>query len=110
MELGSNSTSSAQQFLFDSGGTGTSGQSFTVVITRDGGVCGAPASSAGVYIALWNDDVYIPGLHLNDGVTHPLLVTPSRSSLSVYADGVLTPGYVYNGSWALLTAQPLSRP
>jgi RHS repeat-associated protein len=109
IELWFNATSSAQQILFDSGGTGTNGQSFTIATTRDGGVCGAPANSAGVYVALWNDDVYIPGLHLNDGGTHHLVVTLSGSLLSVYADGVLTSGYVYgNGSWSGLSTQPFA--
>jgi RHS repeat-associated protein len=109
IELWFNAASSAQQILFDSGGTGTNGQSFTIATTRDGGVCGAPANSAGVYVALWNDDVYIPGLHLNDGGTHHLVVTLSGSLLSVYADGVLTSGYVYgNGSWSGLSTQPFA--
>src|SRR6202043_1459243 len=61
-------------------------------------------------LALWNDDVYIPGLHLNDGATHQLLVTLSGASISVYADDVLTSGYVYGGSWSSLTAQPFTLP
>jgi len=110
VELWFNSSSNAQQVLFDSGGTGTNGQSFYIGTTADGGACGAPVNSAGVYVGLWNDDVYIPGLHLNDGGTHHLVVTLSGSSLSVYVDGSTTSGYVYNGSWSALTAQPLTLP
>jgi RHS repeat-associated protein len=110
VELWFNSVSSAQQMLFDSGGTGA-GQAFYIGTTSDGGVCGAPQNTAGAYVGFGgNDDVYIPGLHLNDGSTHYIVVTLQGTSLSVYVDSVAVSGYVYNNSWSALTAQPFTLP
>ena len=110
VELWFNSASSAQQMLFDSGGTGA-GQTFYIGTTSDGGVCGAPANTAGAYVGFGgNGDVYIPGLHLNDGSTHYIAVTLQGTSFSVYVDGTAVPGYMYNNSWSALTAQPFALP
>ncbi|HXC79179.1 MAG TPA: fibronectin type III domain-containing protein [Candidatus Acidoferrum sp.] len=110
VEVWFNSVSSAQQMLFDSGGAGA-GQSFYIGTTSDGGVCGAPQNTAGAYVGFGgNDDVYIPGLHLNDGSTHYVVVTLQGTSLSVYVDSVAVSGYVYNNGWSTLTAQPFTLP
>jgi RHS repeat-associated protein len=110
VELWFNSASSAQQMLFDSGGSGA-GQTFYIGTTSDGGVCGAPANTAGAYVGFGgNGDVYIPGLHLNDGSTHYIAVTLQGTSFSVYVDGTAVSGYMYNNSWSALTAQPFMLP
>jgi RHS repeat-associated protein len=110
VELWFNAASSAQQMLFDSGGTGA-GQAFYIGTTSDGGVCGAPQNTAGAYVGFGgNGDIYIPGLHLNDGSTHYIAVTLQGTSVSVYVDGAAVSGYIYNNSWSALTAQPFTLP
>src|SRR5207253_10453569 len=65
----------------------------------------------GVYLNLYNDDVYLPGLSLADGQPHHLVVTLSGTTASIYVDGSTPNGLIWNGTaWSASTAQPFTLP
>jgi RHS repeat-associated protein len=102
-----------QQAFLDAGGTGTNGQSFEIGLTQSGGVGGSPVvNTPGLYIVLWGDDVFVPGLGLADGRPHQLVVTLSGSSMQVYVDGRQPAGLVWQGSgWSTtFLPQPFALP
>jgi hypothetical protein len=112
VELWFQSRNRSQQAIFDGGSVGANGQSFELALTQNNGVGGSPAQNTpGVYVILWGDDVYLPGLSLADGRPHHLVVTLSGASLGVYVDGTTPQGYVWQGTaWSALAGQPFGLP
>jgi RHS repeat-associated protein len=112
VELWLQTTNPGQQAVLDGGSVGANGQAFEMVLTQSNGVGGSPGQNTpGVYLVLWGDDVYLPGLSLADGHPHHLVVTLTGSSLGVYVDGATPQGYVWQGSgWSGLGGQPFGLP
>jgi RHS repeat-associated protein len=112
VELWFQTSSTGSQQLLDASNTFTAGQSFQIGLTGNGAVGGSPPSNTpGVYLNLFSDDVYIPGLNLGDGHVHQLVVTLSGSSVSIYVDGATPSGLIWNGSaWSGTTSQPFTLP
>jgi RHS repeat-associated protein len=112
VELWFKTSSGQQQPLFDSGTTGATGQAFAFGLTQTNGVgASPPVNTPGVWLDLWFDTVYLPGLNLGDGRPHQIAVTLSGSSVNVYVDGSQPSGMVWSGgSWSASQAQPFTLP
>jgi RHS repeat-associated protein len=122
IELWFQTSSATAQSLFDAGAAiGNSNQMFSLIVTPQGWVGNNPPagiSTPGLYLALWGQDIYFPGLYLEDGKRHHVVLELSGNNVWLYVDGTTPGGYFTNtggadtfaGSWSnrYLSQQPIS--
>jgi RHS repeat-associated protein len=109
VELWFQTSSQSAQYLFDAGaGAGATNQMFSLSVVPANFVSGNPAvNTAGVYLAMWGQDIYYPGLYLLDGKRHHIVVELSGNTVWLYVDGTAAGGYftdqggndTFRGSW-----------
>jgi hypothetical protein len=95
-----------------SAGFSSHAQSFSLCLT-DGKQYGAPPpNTPGVYLQIWDADIYVPNLALTDGNWHYLAVTLAGSAVNIDVDGSApSDGFLWNGSaYSAFTAQPFTLP
>jgi endoglucanase len=110
VELWFQTTAQAHQSLFD-GGTGSHGRGFVLALADRANEGGAPEQTPGIYLQLWDSDVYIPGLQVTDGAWHYVAVTVDGKEAAIVVDGQARPGYVWNGrTYGSLEHQPFTLP
>jgi hypothetical protein len=85
-----------QQVLFDMGEARTDAR-FLLALVDAKTPEFAPRREQGVYLAFWDDDVYLPGLDLADGRWHGIAVTLSRRVARVFVDGTQPHALLWNG-------------
>ncbi len=112
IELWFQTSSATAQSLVDAGAAaGNSSQMFSLVVTPQGWVTNNPPagiSTPGLYVAFWDQDIYFPGLYLEDGKRHHVVLELSGTSVWLYVDGNTPGGYFTNtggndtfrGSWS----------
>jgi RHS repeat-associated protein len=112
VELWFQTTNNTGEPLFDSGNAGVAYQSFNLQLTGPNTVGNnpPPPNTPGIFMALGNEDFYLPGLYLADGKRHQVVVELSGNSLWIYVDNTLPGGFLYNGGWntRYLLSQPFS--
>jgi RHS repeat-associated protein len=115
VEMWFQTTAPGPQYLFSSGLSGLNAQNardFGITLTSQGFVNGnPPVNTPGIYLGLFFDDVYLPGLNLADGHPHHVVATLSGTTVWFYVDGNTPSGFVTSGTgWSGLTAQPFTLP
>jgi RHS repeat-associated protein len=120
IELWFQTSAQTAQSLFDAGAAaGTSNQMFTLLAVPQGWVgSNPPVNTPGLYVALWTQDIYFPGLYLEDGKRHHVVLELSGNNVSLYVDGTTPGGYftnaggndTFNGGWSnrYLSQQPIT--
>jgi RHS repeat-associated protein len=123
IELWFQTSSATAQHLFDAGAAaGSSNQMFSLIVVPQGWVTNNPpngVSTPGLYVALWSQDLYVPGLNLEDGKRHHVVLELTGNNVWLYVDGA-TPGAYFTstggndnfgGSWGpnrYLQQQPIT--
>jgi len=116
------STQSAQSLIDVGAGAGSSNQMFSLIAVPQGWVTNNPPggiSLPGVYVALWTQDVYFPGINIEDGKRHHLVLELVGNNIWLYVDGATPGAYWTNtggndtfaGSWGpnrYLQQQPVT--
>ena len=97
VELWLRTTATAHQSFFD-GGSGSHGREFVLALADTTNESGAPEQTPGLYVQMWDSDVYVPGEHLADGSWHYVAVTLDGTKVSIVIDGRTPEGYVWDGS------------
>jgi RHS repeat-associated protein len=122
IELWFQTSSATAQSLFDAGAAaGSSNQMFSLIVTPQGWVTHNPpagVSTPGLYVALWSQDIYFPGLYLEDGKRHHVVLELTGNNVWLYVDGNAPGGYftnsggndTFSGSWSnrYLSQQPIT--
>jgi len=94
------STQSAQSLIDVGASAGSSNQMFSLIAVPQGWVTNNPPggiSLPGVYVALWSQDVYFPGINIEDGKRHHLVLELVGNNIWLYVDGA-TPGAYWTNS------------
>jgi RHS repeat-associated protein len=109
IELWFQTSSQTAQYLFDAGaGAGTTNQMFSLIVVPANSISGnPPVNTAGLYVALWGQDIYYPGLYMLDGKRHHVVLELSGNTVWLYVDGTAVGGYftdqggndTFRGSW-----------
>src|SRR5712691_9772616 len=109
IELWFQTSSQTVQYLFDAGAAaGTTNQMFSLIVLPAGSVSGnPPVNTAGLYVALWGQDIYYPGLNVLDGKRHHVVLELSGNTVWLFLDGTTVAGYftdqggndTFRGSW-----------
>jgi RHS repeat-associated protein len=109
IELWFQTSSQTNQYLFDAGAAaGSTNQMFSLSVLPANSVSGnPPVNTAGLYVALWGQDIYYPGLNLLDGKRHHVVLELSGNTVWLYVDGTTPGGYftdqggndTFRGSW-----------
>ncbi len=109
IELWFQTSSQSAQYLFDAGaGAGATNQMFSLSVVPANFVSGnPPVNTAGLYLGLWGQDIYYPGLYLLDGKRHHVVLELSGNTVWLYVDGSAVGGYftdqggndTFRGSW-----------
>ncbi len=109
IELWFQTSSQTAQYLFDAGAAaGATNQMFSLIVLPANSVSGnPPVNSAGLYVALWGQDIYYPGLNVLDGKRHHVVLELSGNTVWLYLDGTTPGGYftdqggndTFRGSW-----------
>jgi RHS repeat-associated protein len=116
------STANAQSLLDAGAAAGTSNQMFSLIVAHQGWVGNNPpngVNTPGLYLALWSQDIYFPGLYLEDGKRHHVVLELSGNNVWLYVDGTTPGAYFTNtggndnfgGSWGpnrYLQQQPIT--
>jgi hypothetical protein len=115
VELWFQTTNNGGEPLFDSGNQGgPNGSNFNLQLTGQNTVANnpPPPNSPGLYLVMWGEDVYIPGLYLADGKRHQVVAELSGNNLWIYVDNTTPAGYLSVGGWntRYLLAQPFNLP
>lgn len=112
LELWFETSYSGQQEVLSAGAPTDTGMDFSVALTQSNGVGGSPSvNTPGLYVQFLSRDAYLPGLTLEDGKPHYLVVTLNGTALNVYVDGTTPSGLIWNGtSWSASEAQPFTLP
>ena len=115
VELWFQTTNNTGEPLFDSGNAGgPNGSNFNLQLTGQNTVANnpPPPNSPGLYLVMWGEDVYIPGLYLADGKRHQVVAELSGNNLWIYVDNTTPAGYLSVGGWntRYLLAQPFNLP
>jgi RHS repeat-associated protein len=122
IELWFQTSSQTAQTLFDAGAAaGNNNQMFSLIVTSQGWVTNNPPagiSTPGLYLALWAQDIYFPGLYLEDGKRHHVVLELSGNNVWLYVDGTTPGGYftdaggndTFRGGWSFryLSQQPIT--
>jgi len=120
IELWFQTSTQTAQSLFDAGAAaGSANQMFSLIVHPQNWVGqNPPVSTAGIYLALWTQDIYFPGLNLEDGKRHHVVLELSGNNVWLYVDGTTPDGYFTNGggndtfggSWTnrYLSQQPIT--
>jgi RHS repeat-associated protein len=109
IELWFQTSSQSAQYLFDAGaGAGATNQMFSLSVVPANFVSGnPPVNTAGLYLGLWGQDIYYPGLYLLDGKRHHVVLELSGNTVWLYVDGSAVGGYftdqggndTFRGGW-----------
>lgn len=111
VELWFQTTNNGGEPLFDSGNAGgTNYTMFNLQLTGPNTVANnpPPPDTPGLYMLIWGEDVYIPGLYLADGKRHQVVVELSGNDLWIYVDNTTPAGFMDVGGWN--TRYPLAQP
>jgi RHS repeat-associated protein len=122
VELWFQTSSATSQTLFDSGAAaGNSNQMFSLIVTPQGAIGNNPPagiSTPGLYLEMWSQDIYFPGLYLEDGKRHHLVLELNGNNIWLFVDGTTPGGYftdqggndTFRGSWDFryLSQQPIT--
>ncbi|TMC54270.1 MAG: DNRLRE domain-containing protein [Chloroflexi bacterium] len=109
IELWFQTSSQTAQYLFDAGAAaGSTNQMFSLSVVPANVISGnPPVNTAGLYVALWGQDIYYPGLNVLDGKRHHVVLELSGNTVWLYLDGTTPGGYftdqggndTFRGSW-----------
>ena len=115
VELWFQTTNNGGEPLFDSGNAGGVNYTmFSLQLTGPNTVADnpPPPNTPGLYLLMWGESIYIPGLYLADGKRHHVVVTLSGNSIWIYVDNTTPAGFMNVAGWGTryLLSQPFVLP
>ena len=120
IELWFQTSSATAQYLVDAGANWYSPNTqFSLIVTPQGWITNnPPESTPGLYLAFDTQAIYWPGLYLEDGKRHHIVLEVSGNNIWLYVDGTAPGAYFtnqggndgFNSSWSTgyLQQQPIT--